>query len=50
MNNNRKPVSAASEILRCGLKTAVGTVALAMLLPSSALAVDSTPKPTFEAG
>ena len=48
MSNNRKPVSAVSETLRSGWKTAAGTLALAMLLPGAAFAMDSTPKQTFD--
>jgi hypothetical protein len=48
MSKNHKSVSAVPEILRCGPKTAAFATALAMLLPGSAVAMDSTPKQTFD--
>ena len=48
MTNNRKSVSVVSDALRCVRKLAAGTVALAMLLPSSAFAMGSTPNQTFD--
>ena len=48
MTNNRKSVSAVSSNLRNIRKTVAGTIALALLLPSSAFAMDSTPRQPFD--
>jgi hypothetical protein len=47
MTGNHKPVSAMSETLRSGRWMAAATLALA-LLPSSAFAMDSTPRQAVE--
>ena len=48
MSRNYKPVSAIAEILRRGRRAVVGTMALAMLSPGAAFAMDSTPRQTFD--
>jgi len=48
MSNNRKPVCAVSEMSRCGWRTAAATLALTVLLPAAAFAMDSTPRQTFD--
>jgi hypothetical protein len=48
MTCNHSFVSAVSEILRRGRWAVVGTTALAMLLPSSTFAMDSTPRQPFD--
>lgn len=48
MTRNHRPVSAIPEILRRGRGMAAGTLALAMLLPSAAFALDSTPRQPFD--
>ena len=48
MTDNRKSISAVPEALRCGRNTVAGAIALASLLPSSAFAMDSSSKPTFD--
>jgi hypothetical protein len=48
MTGNEKLVSAFVETLRRGRRIFSGTLALAMLLPTGAFALDSTPKGTFD--
>ena len=48
MTRNHESVSTISEILRHGRWIAAGTLALAMLLPSDAFAMDSTPRQIFD--
>ena len=48
MTRNHKFVSAVMETLRRHRRVVARSFALAMLLPSSAFAIDSTPKQTFD--
>ena len=48
MTRNQKLVSAALETLCRGRKSVAGIVTLAMLLPSGAFAIDSTPTETSD--
>ena len=47
MTRNQKLVSVVEETLRRSRRVVAGSFALAMLLPTGALAVDSAPKETF---
>jgi hypothetical protein len=48
MSKNHPPVSAMSEIWRSVRGIAASALALALLLPSGAAAMDSTPRQTFD--
>ena len=48
MKKESAPVTTISEVLRRGGGMAAGTLALAMLVPSGASAMDSTPRQTFD--
>lgn len=48
MTEKRKPVPASAELLRRGRWMAAGMLALALLLPSAAFAMDSTPRHSFD--
>jgi hypothetical protein len=48
MTENRKPVAAGSEMFCRGRWMAAGMLALALLLPSAAFAMDSTPRHSFD--
>lgn len=48
MTRNQKLVSAVVETLRRGQGIVAGTFVVAMLLPTGALGMDSTPRETFD--